>query len=125
MLPIRDHNPSGRTPYVVYALMAANILIFISYVGIMNDPAQINRFLKAGAATFDEGTGRFTVDLDKLEAAITELVRDVCMLQHKGDKAAVEAFLNEFAVMSPPMKKALGSLDGIPVDIRPSYPLAQ
>ncbi|NVO54445.1 rhomboid family intramembrane serine protease [Rhodobacteraceae bacterium B1Z28] len=44
MFPIRDHNPSGRTPYVVYALMAANILIFISYVGIMNDTPLINRF---------------------------------------------------------------------------------
>lgn len=31
MLPIRDHNPSGRTPYVTFALMAANILIFLSY----------------------------------------------------------------------------------------------
>ena len=29
--PIRDHNPSGRTPYVTYALIAANILIFLSY----------------------------------------------------------------------------------------------
>lgn len=37
MFPIRDHNPSGRTPYVVYALMAANILIFLSYAGILND----------------------------------------------------------------------------------------
>ncbi|SPJ30224.1 Rhomboid protease GluP [Falsiruegeria mediterranea M17] len=44
MLPIRDHNPSGRTPYVVYALMAANILIFLSYVGILNDAPLINRF---------------------------------------------------------------------------------
>jgi membrane associated rhomboid family serine protease len=43
MFPIRDHNPSGRTPYVVYALMAANILIFLSYVGIMNDAPLINR----------------------------------------------------------------------------------
>ena len=34
MLPIRDHNPSGRTPYVVYALIAANIAIFLSYVGL-------------------------------------------------------------------------------------------
>lgn len=31
MLPIRDHNPSGRTPYVVYTLMALNILIFLTY----------------------------------------------------------------------------------------------
>lgn len=31
MFPIRDHNPSGRTPYVTYALIAANIVIFLSY----------------------------------------------------------------------------------------------
>jgi membrane associated rhomboid family serine protease len=42
MIPIRDHNPSGRTPYVVYTLMAANILIFLSYAGIMGDARAIN-----------------------------------------------------------------------------------
>ena len=31
MFPIRDHNPSGRTPYVTYALIAANIAIFLAY----------------------------------------------------------------------------------------------
>ena len=44
MFPIRDHNPSGRTPYIVYALMAANILIFLSYVGFINDTRMIYRF---------------------------------------------------------------------------------
>ncbi len=43
MFPIRDHNPSGRTPYVVYTLMAANILLFLSYVGILDEPRLINR----------------------------------------------------------------------------------
>jgi membrane associated rhomboid family serine protease len=42
MLPIRDHNPSGRTPYVTYALMAANILIFLSYVGAFSDARAIS-----------------------------------------------------------------------------------
>ncbi len=28
MFPIRDHNPSGRTPFVTYALVAANIVVF-------------------------------------------------------------------------------------------------
>lgn len=37
MFPIRDHNPSGRTPYVVYALLAANVLIFLTYVGDLDD----------------------------------------------------------------------------------------
>ncbi|MGB7319684.1 MAG: rhomboid family intramembrane serine protease [Planktotalea sp.] len=31
MLPIRDHNPSGRTPYVTYALIAINIIIFAGF----------------------------------------------------------------------------------------------
>jgi membrane associated rhomboid family serine protease len=37
MFPIRDHNPSGRTPYVTYALMFANIGIFLSYAMYMSD----------------------------------------------------------------------------------------
>nr|WP_321251961.1 rhomboid family intramembrane serine protease [uncultured Ruegeria sp.] len=43
MFPIRDHNPSGRTPYVVYILMAGNILIFLSYVGVMDNARLINQ----------------------------------------------------------------------------------
>ena len=37
MFPIRDHNPSGRVPYVTYALMAANIGIFLSMLPIAGD----------------------------------------------------------------------------------------
>jgi membrane associated rhomboid family serine protease len=37
MFPIRDHNPSGRTPYITYALMAANILIFLAMLPIQTD----------------------------------------------------------------------------------------
>ncbi len=44
MLPIRDHNPSGRTPYVTYILMALNIGIFISYVGLFSDERALNQF---------------------------------------------------------------------------------
>ena len=44
MLPIRDHNPSGRTPFVTYGLMAANILIFLSYVELFTDDRAINAF---------------------------------------------------------------------------------
>jgi membrane associated rhomboid family serine protease len=44
MFPIRDHNPSGRTPYVTYLLMAVNIGVFLSYASLMNDPRAINLF---------------------------------------------------------------------------------
>ena len=85
---------------------------------------QINRYLEDGAASFDEATGTFTVDTKQLEASIDKLVHDVVMLQHEGDKPAVDAFLAKYAVMSAPMQAALGKLDGIPVDIKPIYPAA-
>lgn len=44
MLPIRDHNPSGRVPYVTYALMAANIGIFLSYVALFSDDLALGAF---------------------------------------------------------------------------------
>ena len=37
MFPIRDHNPSSGVPYVTYALIAANIGVFLSYVGLLGD----------------------------------------------------------------------------------------
>ncbi|MEO0866777.1 MAG: rhomboid family intramembrane serine protease, partial [Pseudomonadota bacterium] len=44
MFPIRDHNPSGRTPYVTWALIVLNTLIFLSYVSLFSEPRAINAF---------------------------------------------------------------------------------
>ena len=44
MFPIRDHNPSGRVPYVTYMLMAANIGIFLSYVPLLSDDRALSLF---------------------------------------------------------------------------------
>jgi membrane associated rhomboid family serine protease len=34
MFPIRDHNPSGGTPFVTIALIAINILVFLGYFSL-------------------------------------------------------------------------------------------
>lgn len=45
MFPIRDHNPSVRTPYVTWALMAVNVVVFLLYYpAISGDEAQLLRF---------------------------------------------------------------------------------
>ena len=49
MFPIRDHNPSGRVPYVTYVLMAANIGVFLSYVPILSDENALYAFYDAYA----------------------------------------------------------------------------
>ncbi|WP_437753348.1 dipeptidyl-peptidase 3 family protein [Sorangium sp. So ce1389] len=85
---------------------------------------QINRFLEERAARFDPVTRRFTVDPAGLEAAIARLVRDLCMVQHRGDRQAGSELLSRYGAVSGPMQQALGGLEGIPIDIRPIYPLA-
>ena len=60
MFPIRDHNPSGRTPYVTYGLIVANIGIFISYWSLFGHPRALNAFFYDWAlipALVSEGTG--------------------------------------------------------------------
>jgi membrane associated rhomboid family serine protease len=41
MFPIRDHNPSGRVPYVTYLLLVANIAIFFGTWSLHSDPAAL------------------------------------------------------------------------------------
>lgn len=44
MLPIRDHNPSEKIPYVTYGLIAVNIVVFLTYWSDLQNPQVINRF---------------------------------------------------------------------------------
>lgn len=44
MFPIRDHNPSRHTPFVTYALIAINVVVFVSYWPLFADPRELNLF---------------------------------------------------------------------------------
>lgn len=44
MLPLRDHNPSSRTPFVTYGLIAANVVIFLSYLPLFENERALMRF---------------------------------------------------------------------------------
>lgn len=44
MFPIRDHNPSGRVPYVTYALMVLNIGIFLLSLPLQADQRALFQF---------------------------------------------------------------------------------
>jgi len=64
MFPIRDHNPSQRTPYVTYALIAINVIVFIGYWGLLADEARLTLFFDAWALTpadFTSGDKTYTI----------------------------------------------------------------
>ena len=41
MFPLKDENPVSRTPWVTYALIALNVLVFVWPQG-MNDPQRVD-----------------------------------------------------------------------------------
>jgi membrane associated rhomboid family serine protease len=45
MFPFRDHNPSGRTPFVTYALIVLNVLIFLTYWAELDNARYMNALL--------------------------------------------------------------------------------
>ena len=64
MLPIRDHNPSERQPWVTYALIALNVLVFLSYAGSFTDEARLVAFFDQWAlipARLTSGEGYATL----------------------------------------------------------------
>ena len=44
MFPIRDHNPSEKTPFVTYALIAANTLVFALFWPLFSDERALQFF---------------------------------------------------------------------------------
>jgi membrane associated rhomboid family serine protease len=44
MFPIRDHNPSERTPHVTRLLVALNVLIFLSYYPMASSESELTLF---------------------------------------------------------------------------------
>lgn len=44
MFPIRDHNPSQSVPYVTYALIAINIVVYLYGLAFVTTDAELSRF---------------------------------------------------------------------------------
>ncbi|GJL93359.1 dipeptidyl-peptidase 3 family protein [Hyphococcus sp.] len=80
---------------------------------------QYDYYKDAGAFTVEDG--KYRLDFAKLEQAISDLTRDVVILQGNGDYAAAKAFLDEHAVLDDAANNVIASLTHLPVDIQPVY----
>ena len=64
MFPIRDHNPSTKTPFVTYGLIIVNVVIFLSYWPFLTTDASLAGFYNEWAmvpARVSSGEGWFTL----------------------------------------------------------------
>ncbi|GGI90637.1 dipeptidyl-peptidase 3 family protein [Shewanella gelidii] len=83
---------------------------------------QYNYFKEKNAFEYDKKQQRYTVNVRRLESSITELVRDICMIQALGDYDAAKQFLADYAVLADEVSLVNQKMASIPTDIRPHYP---
>ena len=83
---------------------------------------QYSYYKEAGAFSIDEASGKFRLDFEKLEQAISDLTRDFVIVQGDGDYDAAKAFLDKYGVLDATANAVIASMTDIPVDIQPVYP---
>ncbi|RKP05352.1 MutT/nudix family protein [Thamnocephalis sphaerospora] len=83
--------------------------------------AQLNYLIDQDGFAYDAATGRFRVNFDRIEAAVSLLAHEILVLQGDGDKARVKAFLDKYAVNRDYTSAALARLAQVPIDVQPIY----
>ena len=80
---------------------------------------RFNYFMENDAFSRDSRTGLYSVDFEKMQAAITSLSRLILTLQANGDYDGVAELTNTMGVIGPDLEADLDRLTtaGIPVDI--------
>ncbi|MFK7971824.1 MAG: Zn-dependent hydrolase [Bacteroidia bacterium] len=80
---------------------------------------RFNYFNEMNAFTRDEATGRYSVNFDNMQKAMTALSRDILTLQGDGDYEGVKKLMQQKGGMPAQLKDDLARCDatGIPTDI--------
>jgi hypothetical protein len=86
---------------------------------------QFNYLMDQGAIRADERSGTFSIDNSKIKDAVRSLTHEIMTIQAEGSYEKAKQLLDRYGVIRPPMRKAFDRLGAVPVDIEPSFPLAQ
>lgn len=86
---------------------------------------QFNYLTDEGGIEVNEQTGTFSINQAKIKDAVRKLTSEILTVQAEGSYEKAKAMLDKYAVIRPPMQKALDRLKDVPVDIEPVFPLAK
>lgn len=82
---------------------------------------QLNFIREKGGFVYDEASGKFRVDHDKIKGVVEELARTLLILEGDGDYAAVKTFLDKYGVVDELIEEMVERLADIPTDIEPVF----
>ncbi len=81
----------------------------------------LSYLLENGALTYDNATGRWSVEFDKMRAGLKSLAAELLILEGDGDNAAVEAFFAKWARVTPELEASLAAVSDLAIDVLPEY----
>lgn len=82
---------------------------------------EFNFMKEKGGFTYDEGTGKFKVDLAKMKEAVRALARELLILEGDGNYENAAKFIDRYGKMDEVITKTIDNLKDIPVDIKPIF----
>jgi hypothetical protein len=86
---------------------------------------QVNFLTDEGAFYVNEGTGTFGVNFEKIKGGVRNLTHTIMTVQAEGRYEKAKALFDKYAIVRPAVKRILSSMNDIPVDIEPHFPLAE
>ncbi|KAJ2850631.1 hypothetical protein IWW36_001742 [Coemansia brasiliensis] len=111
-----------RQFYTTYLASAFRSIRFgLSEAHGLGQAIQLNYLLEQGGFTYDPQTAKFGVDMDKITQAVSNLTRDIMVIQGDGDKQRAGEFKRKYGVVTPAIQKALDELADVPIDIAPIW----
>ncbi|HSE37353.1 MAG TPA: hypothetical protein VLG74_08635 [Blastocatellia bacterium] len=116
----------GRDLYTTYLASSFRSVRFgINEAHGKGQALQFNYLLDEGAIKVDENGGTFSIDNSKIKDAVRKLASEILTIEAEGSYDKAKAMLDKYGVIRPSMQKALDKLGDVPVDIEPTFVLAQ
>lgn len=80
-----------------------------------------NYFLENGAYTFNEKTGKVSVNFEKAHEVLKNLSQKILMIQAEGNYNAAKELIAKYGTESPSLSILRKKLETLPIDIRPVF----
>jgi len=82
---------------------------------------EFNYLAEQGVLTHDAGTGRYSINVEKMTPAINSLAKELLEMEATGDRQRAENWFEKYDKVPPELEKALARANDVPVDIAPAF----
>ncbi|KAJ2337223.1 hypothetical protein GGI00_000378, partial [Coemansia sp. RSA 2681] len=113
---------TARQFYTTYLASAFRSVRFgLAEAHGLGQAMQLSYLLEHGGFVYDEVEEKFAVDMERISRVVSDLTRDIMLIQGDGVKLRAVEFKERYGVLAPSVKRALEKLKSVPIDIAPIW----